>query len=230
MGSQFPVSDRNAYISTITGVREVALTGTADLASWSARLRAVNLVPYNDNGRASLLLTAIEARFRGIPFREMSVSVVVSDDGGANVGGAYLAHAFNSSRLLAFAERAFFRTPYHLAVLTATEQLPARIGVSASGRGLFEARMGAKTTPIRREDPVFEGPIYLPGGEEVFYAHLSGSAEIYPFDSGDSLTINPHPDAPIFAQLVESGFAGSEWMVRSDAIHARSKTYKRTDQ
>ncbi|RIK14702.1 MAG: hypothetical protein DCC51_15530, partial [Anaerolineae bacterium] len=127
MGSQFPVSDRNAYISTITGVREVALTGTADLASWSARLRAMNLVPYNDNGRASLLLTAIEARFRGIPFREMSISVVVSDDGGANVGGAYLAHAFNSSRLLAFAERAFFRTPYHLAVLTATEQLPARI-------------------------------------------------------------------------------------------------------
>lgn len=224
------MSDRNAYISTITGVREVALTGTADLASWSARLRAMNLVPYNDNGRASLLLTAIEARFRGIPFREMSISVVVSDDGGANVGGAYLAHAFNSSRLLAFAERAFFRTPYHLAVLTATEQLPARIGVSASGRVLFEGRMGTKITPVRREDPVFEGPIYLPGGGEVFYAHLSGSAEIYPFGSDDSLTINPHPDAPILSQLVETGFAGSEWMVRSDAIHARSKTYKRTDQ
>lgn len=156
-----------AYISTITGVREVALRATAALEYWREQLRPRHLSPYDDNGRASLLLTAIDSRFRGIPFREMSISVVLSDDVGATAVGAYLVHAFNSSRLLAFAERAFFRTPYHLAALDVDERLPARMGVSAGGRELFSARMGTKTAPIRREGPVFDGPIYLPDSESA---------------------------------------------------------------
>lgn len=221
------------YISTITGVREVALAGTADLAYWREKLRAVNLVPFDNDGRASLLLAAIESKFGGIPFRELSISVVVSDDGvGGAAGGAYLAYAFNSSRMLALAERAFFRTPYHLANLVVEEQLPARMAVSAKGRELFGARMKPGHIPARREDRLFEGPIYLPGGKEVFFARLSGAADIYPFDSGDTLTVDPtpNPDVPIFAQLVESGFSGSEWLIRSNAIHARSKTVKRNDR
>ena len=219
--------DNPAYISTITDVREVALSGTADLAYWRKQLRSVNLIPHEDNGRASLLLTAIDSKFRGIPFRELSISVVVSDDGGATAGGAYLAHAFNSSRLLAFAERAFFRTPYHLAELIVDERIPARMGALASNRELFTARMGLKGAPSRREDAVFDGPIYLPGGENVFFARLSGAADNYPFDPGDTVTLSPQADVPIIAQLIESGFAGAEWLVRSGAVHARSKTFKR---
>ena len=92
-------SSERTYISTITDVREVALAGTADLAYWRERLRGEGLAPLDDDGRASLLLTAIESKFRGIPFRELSISVLLPG------GGAFLAHAFNSSRLLAFAER-----------------------------------------------------------------------------------------------------------------------------
>ena len=209
------------YISTISDVREVALAGVADLDYWCDYLRPEALVPFEDDGRASLLLTGIESKFRGIPFRELSVSVLVEG------GGAYLAQAFNSSRLLAFAERVFFQTPYRLAGLGVDEHLPARMEVARGGHTLFEARMGSQRPPARREDPVFEGPIYLPGSRKVFFARLSGAAGIYPFDPTDRVTIASGSSGTLFTQLLESGFAGVEWLVRAGAVHARSKTYNR---
>ncbi len=211
------------YISTIIGVREVSLAGTADLDYWRDELRGAGLAPYDDDGRAALMLSAIDARFRGIPFRELSISVRVG--GGEE---AYLAHAFNSSRALAFAERVFFQTPYQLAGLTVSERPPAHMAVSSGGRTWFGARMAAAATPARREEPLWEGAIYLPGGEKVFYARLSGAADIYPFSAQDEISIQPRPDAPIFSQLIASGFAGREWMVRRGAVHARSRTYPRS--
>lgn len=210
------------YISTITDVREVALTGTADLDYWRERLQVARLVPYDDDGRASLMLTAIESKFRGIPFRELSISVRV---GGGDE--AFLAHAFNSSRLLAFAERVFFQTPYQLAGLTVSERVPAHMAVSSGGHALFSARMAASSTPARSEEPLWQGAIYLPGGEKVFYARLSGAADVYSFSAQDEIDIRPRPDAPIFDQLIASNFAGKEWMVRRGAVHARSRTYPR---
>jgi hypothetical protein len=224
------VPDSRSYISTITDVREVALAGTANLAYWRDLLRPEALVPFEDDGRASLLLTAIESKFRGIAFRELSISVLVSDDGGATAAGAFLAHAYNSSRLLALAERAFFQTPYHLARLTVDERLPARIGVARNGVERFEARMGLERPPARREDLVFNGPIYLPGGRKVFFARLSGMAGVFPFDVTDTLNINSGSSEPIFHRLLESGFAGKEWLVRSGAVHARTKTYRRENR
>ena len=208
-----------AYISTLTDVREVALAGTADLAYWRERLRGEGLVPLDEDGRASLLLTAIESKFGGIPFRELSISVLLPG------GGAFLAHAFNSSRLLAFAERAFFQTPYHLAQLTVDERHPVSIGVGRNGRDLFAAQMGSERPPARREDLIFDGPIYLPGGVKVFFARLSGAADIFPFEAVDTATITPDSSESIFRRLLESGFAGEEWRVRPGAVHARTKTY-----
>ena len=221
------MTNNRPFISAITGVREVALAATADLAYWRGKLRSEALVPYDDDGRASLLLTAIAAKFRGIPFRELSISVLVSDDGGATPAGAYLAHAYNSSRLLAFAERVFFQTPYHLAQLTMDERIPARMSVSRGERVLFSAQMSDKATPGREEDALFDGPIYLPGGRQVFYARLSGRGQRYAFDAADQMTIQRSPDDPIFGQLLDSDIKGKEWLVRAGAIHARSKTYRR---
>lgn len=209
------------YISTITDVREVGLRGAADLAYWQDALRKEGLAPLAEGGRAVLLLAAIDASFRGIPFRELSISVALAD------GGAFLAHAYNSSRLLAFAERVFFQTPYHLAKLTVREQLPARVGVARNGRDLFEARMAGERPPARREDALYEGPIYLPGGRRHFFARLSGAADVFPFDAADTVAIPSESPEPIFRRLLESGFAGREWLVRSGAVHARSKTFER---
>ena len=211
------------YISTITDVREVSLAGTADLDYWRAELRGAGLDPYDADGRAALLLSAIEAKFRGILFRELSISVRV---GGGDE--AYLAHAFNSSRMLAFAERVFFQTPYQLAGLTVSERVPAHMAVSSGGRTWFSARMAAAATPARYEEPLWEGAIYLPGGDKVFYARLSGAADVYPFAAQDEIAIQPHSEAPIFSQLIASDFAGREWMVRRGAVHARSRTYPRS--
>ncbi|MBP9500694.1 MAG: hypothetical protein KBF17_00890 [Candidatus Promineofilum sp.] len=211
------------YISTISNVREVALRGTADLAFWRERLHPLHIAPHDDNGRAALLLTSIEADFHGIPFRELSISVVV-----AGGGGAFLAHAFNSSRLLAFAERLFFQTPYHLAELTIDERVPARMAVSTGGHTPFSARMGQEAAGRRPVDETIEGPIYLPDGKHVFHARLSGAGFVYPFTTADILEIHPATSAPIFSQLLESGFIGQEWLVRAGAVHARSKTYSRT--
>jgi hypothetical protein len=149
---------------------------------------------------------------------------VLVGDGSA----AFLAHAFNSSRLLAFAERTFFQTPYQPADINVDARVPARMEVSAGGKTLFSARMGPKSAPSRREDATHEGSIYLPGGRKVFYARLSGAGERFSFDSTDSVIIDPHPDLAIFAHLSESGFQGKEWLVREGAVHARSRTYMRT--
>ena len=202
-------------------MREVALAGTADLTYWRERLRGEGLTPLDDNGCASLLMTAIESKFRGLPFRELSISVLLDN------GGAFLAQAYNSSRLLALAERAFFQTPYDLADLTINERLPARMGASKAGRALFDASMGNHRPPESEQDAVFDGPIYLPGGKKVFYARLSGRAAIYSYDASDKVTFDSHAGELVFSQLGESGFAGREWLVRAGAVHARSKTYNR---
>lgn len=214
------MTERASYISIIRDVHEVALTGTADAGYWRAIVGREGLILREEEGRAALLLTAIESRFRGIPFRELSISVVLDS-------GALLLHAFNSSRLLAFAERAFFQTPYHRAELALDERVPARFAAMAGGDTLFSARMGSRAAPVTRVDEVFEGPIYLPGGSKVFYARLSGVGDVFPFVQADQAEINPHAHAPIFKQLIESGFAGREWLVRSGAVHARSRTYPR---
>ncbi len=99
--------------------------------------------------------------------------------------------------------------------------------VSAGSRRLFSARMGARRAPERHEDVVFEGPIYLPGGEKVFFARLSGAADVFAFDSTDLLTIEPGPGTTIFSRLLESGFTGREWLVRAGAVHARSRSYQK---
>lgn len=209
------------YISTITDVREVALIGTADLDYWRERLRNEGLEPFDDDGHASLLLTAIGSKFRGIPFRELSISVLVGDG-----SAAFLAYAFNSSRLLAFAERTFFQTPYEPAGLTVDERVPAQMSVSVGRRTVFSARMAGQGAPGREADALFEGPIYLPGGHSVFYARLSGAGHIYRFDPADTVTINSDGNHAIFDQLIESDFRGKEWLARDGAVHARSRTFK----
>ena len=223
------MTENKPFISTITGVREVALAATAGLGYWRDKLRDEGLVPYEDRGRASLLLTAIASRFRGIPFRELSISVLVSNDGGVTPAGAYLAYAYNSSRSLAFAERVFFQTPYHRAALTLDERIPAQMGLSRGERVLFNARMSDRAASGRQEDALFDGPIYLPGGRQVFYARLSGRGQLYDFDSSDQMTIERGPDDPVFGQLIDSEIKGKSWLVRAGAFHARSKTYRRDE-
>lgn len=216
-----------SYVATIAPVREIILGGTADLATWRARLAPLGLFPYDDGGRAAVTISAIAGRFRGLPFREVSVGVTVSDRDGGPPDAIYLAEAFNSSRPLAWAERTFFRTPYQLAEIRLSERPPVTIEMSVGGQVVFMAAM-TPAEPVRREAQAWEGRIFLPPNgarRELFYAHLAGPTEVYPFTAADTLAIRPH-DA-VLRCLLDSGFTGHEWRTRAAAVHARSRTYPR---
>ena len=215
------------YVAVIAPVREVILAGTADLAFWRERLGREGLFPYAEAGRAGLLISAIASSFRGLPFRELSVSVAVCrQSDGATQDGVYLAHAYNSSRLLAFAERALFQTPYVPAGLRVREQPPVSISASRGGAMHFTASLAPETPRAGHEAQDWEGAIYLPGGEKLFYARLAGPTDVYPFTAADTLAIRPGPDDAALRELVASGFSGREWRVRPAATHSRSKTYR----
>ena len=216
------------YVAVIAPVCEVILAGTADLAYWRERLGRDGLFPYAAAGRAGLLISAMASSFRGLPFREFSVSVAVSrQSDGATHDDVFLAHACNSSRLLAFAERALFQTPYVPADIRVVEQPPVSIAAADSGTTRFAAALAPETPRAGHEAQDWEGAIYLPGGEKVFYARLAGPTEVYPFTAADTLTIQPGADDAALRQLVDSGFSGREWRVRAAATHSRSKTYRR---
>ncbi len=94
-------------------------------------------------------------------------------------------------------------------------------------------RAGLAREPPRRGEEGWEGPVFLPEsrrGKGLFFARIRGHTQAYPFLPGkDSVTIRPSPDSEVLQALVDSHFVAKEWVVREDAMHAKSKTYKRAD-
>lgn len=234
------------WAATLSGVREVSLLGTADLAFWAARLRPQGLAPAAHEGRARVMLIAAKAKFAGVRFRELSVSVFARREGPDGPReGAFLVRAFNSSRLFVFSERVFFSTPYEHGHVRVVARTPASIElVRPDGAVAFRAAMaGAGTTreAAKQGDGGWEGPVFLPGkvgrnGDlaagrgKLFFARLSGHTSTYPFVVGcDSLGIHPGSTDGVLADLLASGFIADHWEVRADARHAKSKTYRVAD-
>ena len=217
------------YAADLDNVKEVTLHGTADLSFWETVLHKENLFPYHENGRAVLLLSAIAAKWRGFRFREFVIAVgICLNENEMRLDGYYLPHAFNSSRLLAFSERVFFRAPYFRGNIRLENRLPASIRLLDRTEVLLHARMSVPSTPPIVEYLEWEGPIFLPNKRGKFFAVLAGEADIYPFSpETDQLEFKPSARHQIFQQLIDSDFAGSVWSLRSNSRHAKSKTYKR---
>lgn len=228
------------YVAELAPVAEVSLLGTADFAFWNDRLAKEGLVPAEADGGAKLLIAACAARYMGVRFRELSISVFVRPPDGAERDAVYLAHAFNSSRLFAFIERTFFSTPYHHATIHVDVRIPAAIELIENDGVVFRAAMSATATsrePSRSEDVGWEVPIYLPGigrgsnpRGDLFFAQILGYTQTYPFvPSSDVLTLTPSQSQSTFRWLQESNFSGKEWNIRANATHARSKTRRREE-
>lgn len=225
------------WAAKLDHVREVSLLGTADLDYWKRWLQIENLDPVADNGRAQILTIAADSNYMGLPFRELSFSVLVSDteqDGDA----AYLLQAFNSSRLFAFFERTLFSTPYsHGNVQVATVH-PVSVELRTKAGCSFEAglRVGQRR-PLRCDEDGWEGRIYLPrhggakqGRRKMFFARIRGKTTAYDFlPSKDLLTMSPFANSDVIQALLDSNFVARQWTIREDATHAKSKTYKRSD-
>src|SRR5690349_1730855 len=100
------------WAAELSHVREISLRGTAELDFWRRRLAEQDLSPAESERRAQILIVAAGAKFRGIRFSELSVSVLVSPPNpSTGEEAAYLLHAFNSNGFFAFCERVFFATP-----------------------------------------------------------------------------------------------------------------------
>ena len=216
------------YAADLDNVKEVTLHGTADLSFWETVLHKEALFPYHEAGKAVLLLSAIEAKWRGFRFKEFVIAVgTCFNENGTSLDGYYLPHAFNSSKLLTFSERVFFKTPYFRGNIRLENKLPASLRVQDRREVLLHARMSIPITPPIVEYLEWEGPIFLPNNRGKFFAVLAGEADIYPFSpETDGFELKSSARHRIFQQLIDSGFAGSVWSLRSRSRHARSKTYK----
>lgn len=217
------------YAAELDNVTEVTLRGTADLLFWQDILRRERLFPYAEKGQAVLLLSATDAKWKKFKFREFVISVgVCFEEHGTRLDGYYLPHAFNSSRLLAFSERMFFRTPYFQGDIQLENRLPVSIKLQDKTDVLLGAEMSAPDVPPIVEYQEWQGPIFLPNNSGKFFAVLAGETDHYPFSpQTDRFELKPSPRYEIFQQLIESNFVGTTWSLRSNARHAKSKTYKR---
>lgn len=225
-------------------VREITLTGTADAQPFAGllaeqELRIAQDHGAQDHGRAQLFLSATDARFHGVRFREFSISLMLDDRVAAarHENSALLMQAFNSVRFFAWIERTVFRTPYQHARIAVQTELPARVAVSRHGEQLVELRMAdvADRRPIRSGKEDWAGRIHLPlsAGKrapedaKMFFARLSDSAEVYSAHSSDQVEFHAHPDFAILRQLCEANFAPQEWLIRTHGRHLKSKTVSR---
>jgi len=234
------VSKRIRYIAELAHVREVSLLGTADLGFWKSRLSAEELAPVDRDGKAQILIVAATMRYMAVRFTEVSFSVLLSGVKDApEEGGAFLVQAFNSFRPFAFVERALFATPYQHAECRLSVVAPISVEIVQRGEPLFRAVMSQTTSatarPAHNDDNGWEGPIFLPRNRRrgrkgrMFFASVRGRGSTYAFTrAGDTLSLTSSPVPKVFQLLRDSEFAPTQWIVREDARHGKSKTYQRS--
>lgn len=238
------------YVAELAHVREVSLLGSADLGLWAERLRGEGLTPVEHAGRAGVLVVGCDSKFFGVRFRELSFSVFVhrhDEIEGANA--AFLAQAFNTSRFFAWSERNLFSTPYQHGMIDVDVGLPASIRLDLEGETVFSAVMSGDSnqaagsgdphrtrTKSRNGVEGFNGPIFLPRranesgrSGRLFFAKIEGETQAYPFLPSDTLMLRPSPRSPVLQALIDSHFLVDEWLIRRDATHAKSKTFRRVD-
>lgn len=226
---------KNAAV--VTDVVDVSLLGTADLSYWQAALKPEQLEPIDHNGRAQILIIAADAKFMGLRFRELSFAVFARDVSGlTDLSGSFLVRAFNSRRSFAWIERAFFKTPYYHGAV-AVQWEPPLVQLQLPNLA-FDVRSGQslKQMPDTSKIMGWHGPVFLPSKpgiavakSKLFFAHVMGLTQEFPFDPArDTLTL-PDSAEPPFQALRDSGFRPAKWSVRPLAVHSKSKTYSRGD-
>lgn len=221
--------DKIKYVAQVAPVREVTMHGLADLAFWQEKLRGENLQPMPSQGQAQLFISATEARFMGLRFREciLGIQVEPRDEQPA----MYLLHAWNSLRAFAWIERTMFGTPYYPGQVTVDPQSPAKMQLSERGQPLITAARSAESPePAQFVDENWQGAIFLPTKQgrtqQLFIAKLAGATEHSPFAAAsDSFALARAENCPALSWLLDSHFTPQRWAIRQAAAHAKSKTY-----
>jgi hypothetical protein len=227
--TKLPSGQKVHYVAVVRHVREITVVGRADLAFWRDQLESEQLTPYNDAGYAQVAVSVTDLRWMGIHSNELTISVSVEPPPGVREA-AYLTCAFNTSKLLAMAERSLFHTPYVPAEIMMEPELPVSFRLSGGEVTVFEARM-ADVSGSGAVDAAWDGPLYLPTPKDsspsLFYARLEGPQETFRFRSEDVLTMRPWAEHPALETLIASDFVAVEWHIRHNATHKKSRTYPR---
>jgi hypothetical protein len=216
------------FIVTVQHVKEVTLAAEADLTYWQARLQNERVFPFNQQGKAALVISATELHSMGRRTREVTIGLVVCERPAADSPDAlYVVQAFNSLRSFAWIERTFFATPYDLGRIQVDEHVPVKVRLEDRAGLILNLQMKTSTAPATTRDEMWQGKIYLPQrqAEKYFVAKLGGRTDVHPFlPDADTLQVFARDEYPVFQWLLESNLVAKEWRIRSDAVHARSKT------
>lgn len=214
--------------AVVSPVQEVTIVGSADLGFWTDRLRRDGLVPASVEGRAQVLIVSAAFAFKGIPSREVSLSVRLDTPGTGRT--SYLEQAFNSVRFFAWIERVVFSTPYHHAEVAVEARPPASFSVRLrDGGGLVTTMAAGDRPPVHAGEEGWQVRVLLPrksptASRRLFHARLFGPTRVFRFLPEDVLEIQPSLARPVLQALVDSGFKGEEWIVRDGATHRKSRT------
>ncbi len=228
-------SHKIRYLAEPKHVREVTLIGTGDFEFWSTFLKAEGLSPMPCGGAAQIWVVSAEMVFFGIRFTEISVSIRAMPSDDVNGTGMRLIHAFTSSRVFAWCERSLFSTPYSYGECRVSVQSPPRMRMEAPDGCVLRADMSPPgRSAIRVGNESWEGPVFLPPrgvGDEgrLFFGRLSGHTMAYQFLSTDQFTMKAPFSSAGLQPLVDSRFSPQEWVVRTDATHGKSRTYRRKE-
>jgi hypothetical protein len=216
---------RTPYITIIEPVLEVTLICQGKVALWETFLANEGIMLPSDQDKVEIVLSAVEARYMGMKFRELSCSLRINET------QVFLVHAFNSNYLFALAERTFFRTPYYHGNLAVT---PHHIRLMNQEKPLLEATLPKAVSVTHCQEEADEWQILLPSAlrkqptlPHYFNARLEGSTRYYAV----------LPDRPVLfvgaglpnslKPLGESEIIVEKWLVRDRARHSKSQTFTR---
>lgn len=224
------------FIAQLKQVRELALFGAAELSWWRDRLAGDDLEPIDVDGAAQVIVTGLDTKWMGIPFRDVSVAVAARPLSGSAEAGFLLARAFNASRFIAGVERRWFHLPYRFrADLHVALGDAGTIRLGRPPAADLIAELGPREPsgePAPAEERQYTGPLFLPKARpgarrRWFMVKIHGLTSTFDFDPArDRFELAPEPPDPILAGLHASRFHGLQWHVRRNATHARSKTFQ----
>ncbi len=209
------------FVAVVENVKELRLIGKANLDFWNQQLDDKPYQAFDTQGVAEITISATELVWKGFRFNELTIFLTIAEKNDpTKEAGVYLIHAFNSNKFFAFCERTFFSTPYYFGKVGLHENLPCKMSLNDS----FAAKMNQSERLINEVEDNWKGAVFLPKnhGEKYFIAKLSGKSQVCPFDESDKITF---AESSIFELLNKSNFIGKEWRMRSNAFHAKSKTY-----
>lgn len=220
--------EKAKFVAIVNDVKELRLIGNANLDFWNKQLADKPYQPFDNNGFAEITVAATELVWKGFRFNEWTIFLTLAGrNNPIKEAGVLLLHAFNSNRFFAFCGRTFFFTPYYFGKINLQENRPCSMNVWTNNQLVFKAEMSETKRTINEKDEHWEGAVFLPNAqnEKYFIAKLSGKSKVCPFNESDKIELNSDEKYSIFEQLIKSNFTAKEWHLRSNAFHAKSKTY-----